>query len=258
MKKLFVLLPVASLLALAGCATVPTGPTVMVLPGSQKSFDQFQADGATCAQFAQAQVGDAAQAANNNAAANVVAATAVSAAVGAILGSVTGYAGQGAAIGAGTGLLFGSAAGANAAGMTYYDAQRRYDMAYAQCMFARGNQVPGRVAFRSPTQGYTVQNFPPPNMAAPNIPPANTPAPNIPPANTPAPNIPPPNTPAPSNMAPKSGYVPQSSPSPYGVQGAAPARIPAPATSAPGSAASPANYPPPNTPPPEGYGAGRG
>jgi len=33
-------------LILGACATVPTGPSVMVLPGSSKTFDQFRFDGA--------------------------------------------------------------------------------------------------------------------------------------------------------------------------------------------------------------------
>jgi hypothetical protein len=56
---------------------------------------------------------------------------------------VTGHAGNGAAIGAGTGLLFGGAANANASGYSSAQLQRQYDVAYLQCMYARGNQVPG-------------------------------------------------------------------------------------------------------------------
>ncbi|MDH6147676.1 hypothetical protein OKW46_001601 [Paraburkholderia sp. WSM4179] len=41
----------AGIIALAGCAGVPTGPTVTALPGSGKSFDQFRADDATCQQL---------------------------------------------------------------------------------------------------------------------------------------------------------------------------------------------------------------
>jgi hypothetical protein len=59
---------------------------------------------------------------------------------------VTGQAGQGAAIGAGTGLLFGSAAGANAAGWNNFTIQRQYDNAFLQCMYAKGNQIPVRTA----------------------------------------------------------------------------------------------------------------
>ena len=31
-------------LVLAACVTVPAGPTVMVLPGTSKTFEAFQAD----------------------------------------------------------------------------------------------------------------------------------------------------------------------------------------------------------------------
>lgn len=42
---------------LGACATVPTGPTVAVLPGTGKSFEQFRADDAACQQYAVAQAG---------------------------------------------------------------------------------------------------------------------------------------------------------------------------------------------------------
>ena len=42
---------------LGACATVPTGPSVMVLPGGGKSFEQFQADDAICRQWAYQQTG---------------------------------------------------------------------------------------------------------------------------------------------------------------------------------------------------------
>jgi hypothetical protein len=48
MKRLF---PAFALL-LSACATAPTGPSVMVLPGSGKSFEQFQAEDAACRQWA--------------------------------------------------------------------------------------------------------------------------------------------------------------------------------------------------------------
>jgi hypothetical protein len=115
----------------AGCATVPTGPNVMVLPGPQKSFENFQADQMSCQQYAQAMIGgtSAQQNAENAAVGSAAVGTLLGAAAGAIIGAATGQAGQGAAIGAGTGLLFGSAAGSNAYGYSYYEAQRRYDMA---------------------------------------------------------------------------------------------------------------------------------
>jgi hypothetical protein len=103
--------PLTAALLLGACVTVPSGPSVVALPGNNKSFDQFQADAFACQQFAQQSVGGTAEQANNYAASNAVAGTALGAAAGAIIGSASGNAGAGAAIGAGTGLLFGSAAG---------------------------------------------------------------------------------------------------------------------------------------------------
>jgi outer membrane lipoprotein SlyB len=91
-----------------------------------------------------------------------VAGTVIGAAAGAAIGSVTGRAGPGAAIGAGTGLLFGSAAGSNAAGASYYQVQRRYDQAYVQCMYAKGNQVPVRAGYRGPPARMAPPGYLPP------------------------------------------------------------------------------------------------
>ncbi len=44
-------------LLVVGCATTPTGPGVLVLPGTGKSFDQFRADEQECRQYARAQIG---------------------------------------------------------------------------------------------------------------------------------------------------------------------------------------------------------
>ena len=157
MSMRLLLVPVVAVAVLAGCVTIPTGPAVMVLPGSHKSFDQFRADEAACRDYAEVVIGgpNAGQAGNDAAAANAVAGAALGAAAGAIIGSVTGQAGNGAAIGAGTGLLFGSAAGSNAAGYSSYPLQRNYDVAYVQCMYARGNQVPGQVVYREARRART-------------------------------------------------------------------------------------------------------
>jgi hypothetical protein len=134
------------------------------MPGPQKSMPQFRDDQIACQDFAQASLGGWTpnDAAANSAAASAAVGTLLGAAAGAILGSVSGQAGQGAAWGAGTGLLFGSAAGVNAAGYSQQETQRRYDVAYTQCMWSRGNSVPGPVAFRAS-----------PSQAAPAIPPPN-------------------------------------------------------------------------------------
>src|SRR5260221_8111903 len=54
MNKLFCAIPVA---VLAGCVSMPSGPGVMVLPGSGKSFDQFRFDDYECRQYASSQIG---------------------------------------------------------------------------------------------------------------------------------------------------------------------------------------------------------
>ena len=76
----------AAAVVLAGCATVPTGPTVMVLPGPQKNFEQFQADQVSCQQYATASIGgsDAAQNAANSAAGSAAVGTLLGAAAGAV------------------------------------------------------------------------------------------------------------------------------------------------------------------------------
>jgi hypothetical protein len=45
-----ILAPLVIGLLLIGCATVPSGPSVMVLPGTGKSLEQFQADDLVCRQ----------------------------------------------------------------------------------------------------------------------------------------------------------------------------------------------------------------
>jgi hypothetical protein len=133
-----------AMLTLAGCATVPTGPSVMAMPGAGKTFEQFQADDAVCRQWAAQQIGLSPQETiNQNTAAGAVAGTAIGAGLGAAIGAASGHAGTGAAIGAGSGLLLGTAEGARAGQYYGRGAQRRYDIAYAQCMYAKGNSIPG-------------------------------------------------------------------------------------------------------------------
>jgi hypothetical protein len=54
-------------------------------------------------------------------------------------------------VGAGGGLLTGTAAGAPAGAGSSGALQQRYDIAYVQCMYAKGNQVPGVAAAHSPS-----------------------------------------------------------------------------------------------------------
>ena len=45
------------LFSLGACVSIPSGPSVMVLPGSGKTFDQFREDDFYCKQYASEQVG---------------------------------------------------------------------------------------------------------------------------------------------------------------------------------------------------------
>jgi hypothetical protein len=174
MSTLLRLSPLAALLAVAACTTIPTGPSVMVMPGSGRSFDQFRGDDADCRQFALSQVGGAS--ANEAAVESGVKSAAVGAAVGALAGAAMGGH-QGAGVGAGVGLLAGSAAGANASQASGYGSQRRYDNAYIQCMYAKGDRVP--VYGRMTSEPARAVNPPPPayNYAPPPPPPPGYPPP---------------------------------------------------------------------------------
>lgn len=100
-------LPLVAVALVSGCAAVPAGPSVRVLPGIGKPFEDFQADDSICRQWAGQQV-----------------------------------------------------------------VQWRYDIAYQQCMYARGNQIPSVVPASRP--GVTP---PPPPVAPP--PPGVEPAPPV-------------------------------------------------------------------------------
>ena len=135
-----------TLLALAGCVAAPPvqGPRVVAMPGTGKSYEQFQADDASCRQAAFAQVGPgpSAQDSNNAVVGSAVAGTALGAVAGAAIGSASGNLGGGAAVGGALGLLAGSAVGAGNARAGGANAQYAFDTAYSQCMYAKGNQVP--------------------------------------------------------------------------------------------------------------------
>jgi hypothetical protein len=187
---------VAGLLATA-CVTVPTGPSVMVLPGTGKNFDQFQFDDATCRQFASQQTGTTtSEASTNSTLAGAGIGTLLGAAAGAAIGAAAGSPGTGAAVGAGVGLLGGTAAGANNAHASYRTVQRRYDASYMQCMYAKGHQIP---VARGSQPAYSA----PPNTSRPASPP---PPPPPPPATSSpaaaAPPPPPPGTPPPPPPGP--------------------------------------------------------
>ena len=128
---------------LTACAQPPMGPMVQVMPGPSKPMGEFQNDDAICRGLAQNAVRGQAEAANQNAAVATGLGTLGGAALGAAIGAAAGNAGAGAAIGAGTGLAAGGLYGASGTANAQGSIQAQYDNAYAQCMYARGNQVPG-------------------------------------------------------------------------------------------------------------------
>lgn len=168
------LAPVAAGVLLTACATVPQGPSVMVLPGSGRSFEQFQADDGACRYWAHQQTGTTAgRAATESTVTGAAIGTAIGAAAGAAIGAAAGSPGTGAAIGAGGGLLGGTAIGAGRGDTAYRSVQRRYDVAYMQCMYAKGHQIP--VARGS--QPYSQQSIAPPPPPPPGGAPAGVPPP---------------------------------------------------------------------------------
>jgi hypothetical protein len=131
-------------LLLGACATAPTGPSVMALPRPGGSFGEFQGDDLACRQWAAQQAGTTPERASGlTTAEHAGIGTLVGAGLGAALGAIGHNPGLGAAVGAGGGLLAGTALGAGAGQRAANEIQRRYDAAYEQCMYAKGNQVPG-------------------------------------------------------------------------------------------------------------------
>ncbi len=152
---------VVSLIALSACATMPTGPMVRVMPGPNKPFEVFVQDQNQCKAYAYQQVAGQAEQENNKAVGAAILTTAIGAALGA---AVSHNAGAGAGTGAAIGATAGTAIGAGNSNDANYSIQRRYDIAFQQCMYAKGNQVPG---YSAPT--YSAP--PPPPASAPPPPP---------------------------------------------------------------------------------------
>lgn len=128
-------------IVMVGCASTPVGPSLTVMPAPGKPFDVFKNDDKECREYAQNSL---------NTTADEIAAknTAKTAVVGAVLGAVAGAVADGGSsrnvgTGAAVGLLGGAAMGAAGGGDASKEVQRRYDIAYQQCMYSKGNQVPG-------------------------------------------------------------------------------------------------------------------
>lgn len=170
MKKIQMIRPMCQritwlfpLLLITACASMPSGPSVVVLPGKGVHFDQFRSDDYVCREYAYTQAGGVtAQDAAVNSGLNT-------AAIGAALGAIAGVAlggGHGAAVGAGTGLLAGGLIGTDSARASGYMAQQRYDQGYVQCMYAKGHGVPTAGTISSQSQyeqyGRPAASLPPP------------------------------------------------------------------------------------------------
>ncbi|HZK92200.1 MAG TPA: glycine zipper family protein [Stellaceae bacterium] len=151
-------------IALGACAPTIMAPTVPVMPGANKPFDQFTADQQTCQGYANSQTAPLAAQANNQALGGALLTTALGAGLGAAVGG-----GRGAAIGAASGALVGGSMAAQGSSVAGMGLQQQYDIYYSQCMYARGNQVPGYEppGASPPPPGYPQQGYPPPGYPPP-------------------------------------------------------------------------------------------
>lgn len=134
---LFAALAVGGSLGLTGCAEMPTGPTVAVMPGPNKPFEVFMQEDRLCREWAAHSIG---QPGHEAAAQSFLRSTVAGAAIGAVAGALAGG-DRGAGTGAAIGTAIGAAGGANASAYTAGNAQRAYDIAYQQCMYTKGNAV---------------------------------------------------------------------------------------------------------------------
>lgn len=165
------------LLGLSACATVPNGPSVLVLQGSTKTFEEFRRDEIVCRDYALQQIGGKSVGKTNDET------TLKNAAIGTVVGTVAGAAigkSEGAAVGAGLGLIFGTASGAENGRQARVDSQTMYDNAFIQCMYGSGHRVPMSSSLmpsqeRSDLQKPTTSSTPPPPPPPPATPPAPTP-----------------------------------------------------------------------------------
>lgn len=151
-------IPLLAILAvgLAGCVSMPTGPSRAAMPGTGKHFDQFRTDDLTCRQYAAEYSGASPAQAQESSA---VKSAAVGTVIGAAAGAAIGGSGQGAATGAGIGLLMGALSGSAAGNQSGYAVQRRYDDGYSQCMYAKGHRVAVSGSMASSRPAPAPQNY---------------------------------------------------------------------------------------------------
>jgi hypothetical protein len=152
----------AGVLFLSACAEMPVGPSVAVMPGPNKPFDVFVQEDQLCRGWAAHSIG---LPGHDAAAQAMVGSTVAGAAIGAIAGAIAGG-DRNVRAGAAMGTVVGAAAGSGQAATTSWQSQRRYDVAYQQCMYSKGNFVSSYpyAGYRYPA---TLPSAPPPPPAPP-------------------------------------------------------------------------------------------
>ena len=157
------------LVLLAGCVTPPPGPMIDSRPGPNKTWDQYRADDQTCQGYANDVVAGNVNSANDREVTNTILGAAIGTGVGAAVGNTRGAV-AGGVIGAILGL------GGSNPNYSQYSAQRRYDIAYARCMRAKGEDV-REPHPRERYRGYRDYPPPPRDYGPPPPPPEDEPPP---------------------------------------------------------------------------------
>jgi len=119
MSRLIIVVTSIISLVILGCASISNEPSVIVLPGTGLSLDQFSKDTIICQQFATQQVNGT----------NKQVAISTSA----------------------------------------YETQLRFDIAYIQCMYTKGHQVPVYGQFTGVTPAQVTSPYPPDPLLAPKL-----------------------------------------------------------------------------------------
>ena len=138
-KSIRIIIAALVVATLSACTSIPTGPTIGVMPAVGKPFDVFKTDDKECRAFA----AENSEGTSSAAVTQGVTTTAIGAALGAVAGAVIGGGSHiGVGTGAGVGLLGGAAVGAYGSSGKQNQSQLQYNQAYKQCMYAKGNQTP--------------------------------------------------------------------------------------------------------------------
>lgn len=135
------LISLACAASLTACVSAPRGPHVAVMPTPGKSLEVFQQEDQYCRNYASQSLGNSSPA--DTVVGSAIVGTVFGAAIGAALGGR-----HGAGSGAVTGLMMGTVTGAGAGASESYSAQRRYDIAYQQCMTTMQNSPASAAAVR--------------------------------------------------------------------------------------------------------------